>query len=77
MVIVSGDAIDKCRPVCDPKIPSQAICAADNHQKKCFRMSQCQLDEENCRRRAANLPSKFNGYTLLIRKIFNTDLLTL
>ncbi|XP_073829148.1 uncharacterized protein [Musca autumnalis] len=59
----------KCRPVCRPKVHSPAVCAADNHQKYCFRMSQCQLDEENCRRKAAGRATISNVDPIRCRNI--------
>ncbi|XP_061395270.1 uncharacterized protein LOC133336984 [Musca vetustissima] len=69
LVLVATCEAQRCRPVCNPKVRSPAICAADNQQKECFRMSQCQLDEENCRRKAARRPTISNVDPIRCRNI--------
>ncbi|XP_058977487.1 uncharacterized protein LOC131800443 [Musca domestica] len=69
LVIVATCEAQKCRPVCRPRVSSPAVCAADNQQQMCFRISQCQLDEENCRRRAAKRPTISNVDPIRCRNI--------
>ncbi|XP_011290309.1 uncharacterized protein LOC105261483 [Musca domestica] len=57
VLVVSVHANRGCRPVCKPNVPSKAVCATDGKQQVCHRLSQCQLAEENCRRRLTNRPA--------------------
>ncbi|XP_073828495.1 uncharacterized protein [Musca autumnalis] len=56
VLVVSVHANRGCRPICRPDVPSKAVCATDSKRQVCHRMSQCQMLEENCRRRHTNRP---------------------
>ncbi|XP_075157058.1 uncharacterized protein LOC142230290 [Haematobia irritans] len=56
ILIATVQATNTCRPVCRRNVQSKAVCATDNNQRICHRMTQCRMEEENCRRRNENMP---------------------
>lgn len=52
--IVNADS--RCRRVCKSGRPSRTICASDSKRMQCRKIKDCQMRQDNCRRRLQGKP---------------------